>query len=299
MKSDHRHELKTNELADWLTHFPEWAQENRNTLIAGAVVLVVAVGVYFWVNRKNVVSTRAQVRLTNLVTQLPTQEAAIAQALMQGKDQSYVLLDVARDLQEFAQSTSDDRMAALALIDRAEAIRAELLYRLTSVSREEKGKQIAQAQASYQEALKRGAAVPGLAAKAQLGLGLCDEELGNFEQARLIYRELVANAEYEGTVAKAEAEYRLATMDDYQTKVVFKPAPEPAPSQASGPTIQINPNNPSAPVVLPSPNEVTITPSEVSPAPESNAVPEAAAPAEVPEATVPVEVPETNQPAGS
>jgi tetratricopeptide (TPR) repeat protein len=289
MKSDHRHELKTNELADWLAHFPEWVKENRNTLLAGAVVLVVAVGVYFWVfYRRNVVATQTQIRLTNLVTQLPTQKAQIMQALSQGNDQSYVLLDVARDLQDFAQSTSDDRMAALALIDRAEAIRAELYYRLANVSREELGKQITQAQESYQQALQRGAKTPGLAAKAQFGLGLCEEELGNFARARQIYEEVVANADYDGTVAKAEADYRLTTMDDYKGKVVFKPAP--VEQQAAGPTIQINPNDPGAPVVLPSPNMVTVTPSAVSPAVDSNAVPEP---------TAPVEAPETNQPAGS
>ena len=47
MKSDHRHELKTNELADWLTHFPQWAQENRTTLIGAGVVVVLVIGGYF------------------------------------------------------------------------------------------------------------------------------------------------------------------------------------------------------------------------------------------------------------
>jgi hypothetical protein len=114
--------------------------------------------------------------------------------------------------------------------------------------------------------------------------------LGNFARARQIYEEVVANADYDGTVAQAEAEYRLKTMDDYKGKVVFKPAPTPTEQQAVGPTIQINPNDPGAPVVLPAPNMVTVTPSVVSPAVDNNAVPEP---------TAPVEVPETNQPAGS
>ena len=60
MKSDHRHELKTNELADWLAHFPEWANQNRTNIIAVAVVLavvfdlwylavvVVTIAIYIW-----------------------------------------------------------------------------------------------------------------------------------------------------------------------------------------------------------------------------------------------------------
>ena len=72
MKSDHRHELKTNELADWMAHFPEWAKQNRTNLILVAVVIVAAVAVYFWsFYRRDVVSVRNQARLTSLVTQVP------------------------------------------------------------------------------------------------------------------------------------------------------------------------------------------------------------------------------------
>jgi len=292
MKSDHRHELKTNELADWLGHFPQWAKENRTTLIGAAVVIAVAAAVYFWVfYQKRVVSTRTQVRLTGLVTQLPTQKGAIARSLSQGTDQSYVLLDVARDLQEFAQSATDDEMAALALIDRAEAIRAELHYRLGNVSNAELTKQTALAQASYQTALQRASEVPALAAKAQFGLGLCEEELGNFDKAREIYQAVTSNAEYEGTAATAEAAYRLETMADYKGSVVFKVAPEPEPQaagpQASAPVIQIKPGDANASIVIPVPNDVGATPAAPAPAPETDVLPDATDAVEVLEVNVP------------
>ena len=292
MKSDHRHELKTNELADWLAHFPEWLKENRMMLVGGAVVIVVAAGVYFRLfYQKSVVSARAQSRLTSLVTQLPSQKGAIARSLSQGTDQSYVLLDVARDLKEFARSERDDEMAALALIAHAEAIRAELHYRLTDVGKAEIAKQIALAQASYQTALERASATPALAAKAQFGLGLCEEELGNFDKAREIYQEVASNADYEGTVGKVEAEYRLRTMDDYKGAVVFKPAPAPAPPtpQASAPVIQLTPGDANAPIVVPMPNDVTVTPVVPTVVPETN---------DVPGATDTVVVPAVNAPAG-
>jgi len=290
MKSDHRHELKTNELADWLAHFPEWVKENRMTLIGAAVVIVVAGAVYFRVfYQKSVVSARAQSRLTSLVTQLPSQKGAIARSLSQGMDQSYVLLDVARDLQEFARGEADDEMAALALIDHAEAIRAELHYRLGDVGKAELTKQIALAQTSYQTALERASATPALAAKAQFGLGLCEEELGNFDKAREIYQDVASNADYEGTVGKGEAEYRLQTMDDYKAAVVFKPAPVPPSPQASTPIIQMTPGDASGPIVIPMPNEVTVTPAVPAVAPESN---------DPPGATDAVVIPAVNEPAG-
>ena len=44
MKSDHRHELKTNELAEWLRNLPEWTKENLVTIIIVVVVVAVLVG---------------------------------------------------------------------------------------------------------------------------------------------------------------------------------------------------------------------------------------------------------------
>jgi hypothetical protein len=103
MRADHRHELKTNELADWLMHFPEWLQENRASLIGTAAVVVAVLAVYFWIfYERNFASARSQVRLTNLVTQLPRQKADIAQAMSKQGDQSYLLIDLAKDLQDFA-----------------------------------------------------------------------------------------------------------------------------------------------------------------------------------------------------
>ena len=40
MKSEHRHELKTNELAEWISNFPSWTKENAKVLIPTIVVLV-------------------------------------------------------------------------------------------------------------------------------------------------------------------------------------------------------------------------------------------------------------------
>lgn len=238
MKSDHRHELKTNELADWIAHFPQWAKENRTTLIVAGAVLVVALGVYFWRFYRNASPvTRQQVRLTGLVTELPAQ----ADRIVAGQADAISLMPIAEDLQDFARTARSDSMAAMALIKRAEALRAELYYRRADAAREEKASQIAQAQSSYREALERGASVPALAATAHFGLGLCEEELGNFDEAREIYQQVADETSYRGTPAQAAAAHRLKTMDDYRTRVVFKPAPDP-PATPATPDIQVEPN---------------------------------------------------------
>jgi flagellar basal body-associated protein FliL len=264
MKSDHRHELKANELADWLAHFPDWLKANRTTLIAAGAVIVVAAVVYFWMfYQNNIASAREQVRLTNLVTQLPRQKAELARA--QGGDQSYLLLNLAKDLQTFAEGSGNRAMAALALIERGDTLRAELHYRKGEVSREEIAKQIALAQASYEQALAKAPATQSaLAATARFGIGLCEEELGNLGKAREIYQDVAENKTYAGTAARAAATLRLKTMDDYKGIVVFKPAPEP-PAQASMPTFQLTPGDANSPVMIPMPNDAPMGPVPVAP----------------------------------
>lgn len=270
MRADHRHELKTNELADWLMNFPEWLRENRNSLIGTVAVVVIVVAVYFWMYyHKNIASARSRVRLTNLVTQLPRQKTDIAQAMAKQGDQSYLLIDLAKELQDFAQSADSREMSALALIERAETLRTELHYRSAEVGQEELTKQIGLAQASYEEAFQKAQNVPALAATARFGLGLCEEELGNVDKAKEIYREVAENAAYEGTTAKAAAAFRLKTADDYKGKVVFKPAP-PQPPQASTPTIQIAPGQAGSPVVIPVPVKPSPAPAP-APAPAGEA----------------------------
>jgi len=105
-------------------------------------------------------------------------------------------------------------------------------------------------------------------AAAEFGLGLCEEELGNFEKAQQIYQIILdkssqsENPDFEGTVAVTQAKHRLDTMADYKQKVIFKLAPTPPAasllqSQTTGaatePTIQIKPvdTNLPAEVILP------------------------------------------------
>ena len=273
MKSDHRHELKTNELADWIMNFPEWADANRTTLIAAAAVIVVAALIYFVsFYRKDVVAARNQTRLTTLVARVPQEMARAASATMQNTDESYILVQTEKDLEDFAAKSSNANMAALALIQRGAALRAELHLRLNEVSRDELAAGIAKAQASYQQALERKPSNPALVASAQYGLGLCEEELGNFDKAAAIYREIADKPDYAGTTAQAAAAYRLKTMDDYKTAVAFQPAP-PKPVTPPAPTIQIQPGAASAPTMGPAPQPATVAPAPAGGDAKTNAAP--------------------------
>ncbi len=299
MKADHRHELKTNELADWLAHFPEWAKENRTNLIAVGVIIVLGILLYYVRFYRAGVSMHKHERLTGLVMQLPAEKQGIAQAVSQGTDQSIALLPLAEDLEKFAKDAGDDNMSALAWIKRGETLRSELHYRLADLPREEVAKRITQAQASYKEALDRASDNPALAAMAKLGLGLCEEELGNFQAAADLYKEITSETQYDGTVAQTSAAYRLETMDDYKSLVVFKPAPAPKPTDtqnASTPAIQFGPGATNGPIKIQVPETVTPVQTPTSAKPEGTDTP---ATEEIPSTPAPVKVPEANQPAGS
>lgn len=244
MKSDHRHELKTNELAEWLSHLPEWTKENLSTIIIVCVAIIVGLGIYAWrVYNVNIVQVQERAEFTTLINQLAGAKMQIIQGQEQGRDSSFMLLQPAKNLDAFAQSAKNDRMAALALIKRAEALRAEVHY--GNVEEEYFTSQINEAKKSYTEALERCPDEPSLASAAKFGLGLCEEEFGNFEQARQMYQEIKANPDFEPTVTATLAEHRLATMADYQRQIVFGPAPKP--TVASQPSTQIRPPTSSEP----------------------------------------------------
>jgi tetratricopeptide (TPR) repeat protein len=266
MKSEHRHELKTNELAEWLSNLPQWTKQNLITIICVSALVVVLAGVYLWRGyNRNIVQVRNRTEFTNLINQVSGAKIQIVQASAQGRDLAFMLIQLAKNLDTFAQDTKNNRMAAMALVKRAQALRAELHY--GTVEQQYIIDQTKKAKASYATAfgltygehlskeflerddyvelkklaLEKSSTNPVLAAAAEFGLGLCEEELGNFKDARKIYGEIVANSEYEGIVTVTQAQRRLKTMADYEQKIAFVPDPNPEPVAASQPSIDITP----------------------------------------------------------
>ena len=231
MKAEHRHELKTNELAVWLGNFPAWANQNLRTIIYVTVIVVLVLASFFYYRyQKTVVAAREQGNLTTLLSQLPQQKAFIAQKQMQGEDNSFTLLNLTDEFDGIAKSASNDAVAAMALIKNAEILRTELQFRFGSISQQDIATQIGKAKENYTKALDvylKRSPNPSLEALAKVGLGLCDEELGNPDGARKLYQEVATGAAYEGTVPQAAAKQRLVAMDSFTEKLVLQPMPKP------------------------------------------------------------------------
>jgi hypothetical protein len=256
MKAEHRHELKTNELAQWLANLPLWARQNLRMIIYIAVVAVLVIATYIYHRyQKTVVTGREQAAMTILLSQLPQQEGRIAQSQAQGVDSSYMLLQAAEDLEKIANNTKRDDVAALSLIKEGEILRTELQFRLGTISRENLTNQITTAKDKYTKALDtylKRSPNHQLEALAKLGLGLCEEELGNLDSARSLYNEVATNTDFAATSPAAAAKQRLLLMDSFNTKLVLKPSPRPAPSTApQTPTMQPAPGQIQPPLAQP------------------------------------------------
>jgi tetratricopeptide (TPR) repeat protein len=228
MKSEHRHQLKTNELAEGIANSIQWAKQNYKTIIYVSIVVVLVAGSYFWNKyQKTVVIAEEQQELSNLLAQMPRQKLQILQAKTQGQDYSIMLIQLAENLNNIAQSAKNEQTAAIALIKKADILRAELLYRPGDISKQDLTTQIQRAKESYEQAIEKAVENPSLTASAKFGMGLCDEELGNFQQAKQTYKDIIENIDFQGTVAVHQAIQRLEIMDNFEKNLVFKPAPEP------------------------------------------------------------------------
>jgi len=232
MKAEHRHELKTNDLAIWLNNFPAWANQNLSTIIYVLVVVVIVLASSFYYRyQKTSVAEREQNNLTALVSQLPQQNAYIAQKQLEGQDNAYMLFQLNDQLDSIAKNASSDAIAATALIKNAEVLRTELHFRFGAVSQQDITTQIGKAKDYYTKALDtylKRSPNPALEAVAKIGLGLCEEELGNPDAARKLYQEVATGTAYEGTAPAVAAKQRLVAMDSFPEKIVLKPMPRPA-----------------------------------------------------------------------
>jgi tetratricopeptide (TPR) repeat protein len=175
-----------------------------------------------------------------------------------------LIQQIGDNLEVLADNSKDDDLAALAYIKQAEVIRTDLHYRLDDPSEQEIAKQAGQAKELYDKAIASSAENPSLRGVAKLGIGLCEEELGNFDQARQTYEQIASDTGLAGTTAVAAAQHRLDSMDDFTQQITFPPAPaEPAGPALPDLGLQLD-----APILQPQPEVETnvMPPLQVEPA---------------------------------
>ncbi len=232
MKSERRHELATNELADWVVHFPQWFKENLTTIIA-TVIIVAGLIVYtiFFYSRQSRVEEQKEAMAVAILDQLSWQKETVLQGKVQGLGVSDVFLNTAGSLGDIAAGTENPVLSALAMIKRAEALRTELHYRPKIAELDVQKYQLEQARKIYEQALEKAKGQPEIAAMAEYGMALCLEDMGDFAGAEALYNKIISSAEYQGSSFEARAKLRIKTLKDNKEKVFFVQAePEQIPN---------------------------------------------------------------------
>ncbi len=226
MKPERRHELATNELADWIVHFPQWFKENQTTVIVAAIIVIglVAYTIFFY-SRQGDVEGQKQAISTALLEQLSWQKEGIQEGRMQESGVSDAFLGIAGNLQSTSEETDNPLLSALAMIKRAEALRTELHYRPKPAEPDVIKYQLEQAKSIYEQAIEKAKGSPDISAMAEYGMALCLEDGGDFDGARKLYEKIAGSAEYRGSSFVERAKLRAQVLSDYQEKVVFAQAP--------------------------------------------------------------------------
>lgn len=243
MKSEHRHDLQTNELSKWLVSLPEFFKQNQKMIIYIVVVAVlVIISAWFSVFRNRGEKLRQQASITAEMQNLTVVKGQFLEGEGQGGgDSSMAIANAVTKLKSSVNELSNDNLSALAMIKAADLTRSELTFKNKAAEKAVVENQIASAMGLYSKAAKKADDNKVIVAMAKYGLGLCHEQLGQFDEAGRVYAEIVADENLVATVAAGQAKARLKAMADYQGKVEFLPAPkvEPVKEAASEPSAVI------------------------------------------------------------
>lgn len=228
MKAEERHELKDNELAQWLGQLPQWARQNTRQIVLICGIIAAAAIIYGWYYyEKNIAYVRRRQAFSEQIMQLNANKRQAATEGTKAKDLSFMLTQSADTFGQLASKAKDKDMAALAYVKRGEALRASVHYKPTQFT-QDMASQIQLARDSYSRAVELAPANPTILALAKYGLGLCAEELRDYQATEQVYRQIVADPNLAGTVGQAAAEFRLRTFKDYTSEVVFRRIPPKA-----------------------------------------------------------------------
>jgi tetratricopeptide (TPR) repeat protein len=234
MDAEHRHELKSNELAEWIAHIPTYIKEHPNQAIGVALILIALITWPLFSNMRKKSAGHKQSAILSMIDMAQQAEMTALQSQQTSTTESLTAL--AQSLKDEAAKAENPNLTALALIKQGNALRADL-HLSDDVTDETISARISEARTAYEKAMSQ-AKLPALKGLAQLGLGLCAEETGEYEKAREIYQTVAADASYEGTAAPVEAQRRLESLEDNSMTVHFAPAPvepkqvPPTPSDA-------------------------------------------------------------------
>jgi tetratricopeptide (TPR) repeat protein len=231
MKAEHRKELETNALANYMGTMLQKAKEgpSQKVLITGGliVLVVVLVGVFLWYAFGSKDKDAERWVQWNTITQAPNadpappkEEIAKLRAAYPGKlDPWLQRLYVLNKFEADNANTTQARMArfqkARLLLDNSQ----ELGSGLSLTPHDTTLKCIGEARDLYEKLITEASDEPALAQEAILNSAKANEDLGDFDKARKLYEQLKKDHPKGMYVAQADkALARLDSQKDYWPK---------------------------------------------------------------------------------
>jgi hypothetical protein len=211
MKSERRHELQHNELADWLFKTGQSLKPYQNLIVAGIAIAVVAVAVYTYLSRTS--ASRSGQAWTDLTNSLESGSPEMLNSVAEGNPDTLV-----------AQT------AAVVLGDTRLATGCNQRFVSMAIAQTELNSAIK----SYSDVLEKSQS-QSLLERATFGIARAKETQGDLEGATQRYAEVVAKWP-DGTYAAA-AKRRLEDFKQPNTKFMFQSLREfePKPSFSEEP----------------------------------------------------------------
>lgn len=225
MDSEHRHELKRNDLALWLAEAPKHIKNTPAYLkthwFEAICVVLIIVGIGMWLFRDTqkivVQDLGAQVKLTKLYDQQMMDKVAAVRG-----NKTAGFLNNADDITAVADTVKLDSIAALALIKAGDALRSDLHYKEGIINENVIKTQIGEAKDKYDAAVAKAGSDKTVEALAKFGIAICSEELRDFDSAADQYKEIADNPEYQSNFVSQIARQRISLLADARVKYTFK-----------------------------------------------------------------------------
>ena len=252
MKAQERHKLKTNELAQTLSHLPEYLKKYGNHLLIGLAVLVVLIVAGFWWHNARLDAQRQRVILLgdllarrNVEQNNAAYQAQLGQAGQQpdlANIQPYDGQALADSFAQLAAQAPNTGFATTALLAQAESLRSQLYFPASDLDSQQLADIRDRAQTLYQQIISLYPQDYRAVGQAQLGLGLLAEGQADWEKARQIYDAIIADADGKlaGTPYPMATRQRLSKFKELQRTVLFaeaipQPALQPLPAEQPAP----------------------------------------------------------------
>jgi hypothetical protein len=235
MKSEERHKLKSNELAQSIMELPDYfRKQGKKWITLLVVVLVVLVGLTVFRSSRLAAQEQRSSRLQNLVVESKKIQRQAIESAQSGAASDDFLVDsfddsagpLANELANLAQESSGKPVKKTALLQRARLLRSQLFYTNSPISPAKKQELLSQVESIYQSVLLNYSHDVIASGSAQIGLALVAEDRLQWDQARQAYQAILDEAEgkWSGTIFPSQASLRLQAIGELENEqeIIFQ-----------------------------------------------------------------------------